>query len=212
MTAKNTLLVTSLIVSSFALSACIPGLSKSPEEQAARQQESEAKEMMAAMESGQSLKCSVTNSQTGDTGEYYIKGEKMRMSNTATIDGQTQTSHMINDGEFVYTWTDEPAQGVKMKMPTEEEMKAQEAEYEEYLGDTPDFSDEESIKEYEDSGYTIDCDPTDVLDSQFVPPSHIQFQDMSAMMEAAAKMAPEGGEMTAEQQQAYEEMMKQYSE
>lgn len=214
---RTPLLALTVLISSVLLSACIPGLNRNqqtPADQSARQQESEAKQMMAAIESGQSLKCVMTSTKDGQTVEYFLKGKKMNVNSSALVEGKTQVSHMINDGEYFYTWTDEPAQGMKIKMPSEEEMKAQEEKYEEYLGDTPDFTDEEEIKEYEESGYTIDCDPISVPDSQFIPPTNIQFQDTSAMMEAATKIAPQDGAegMTPEQKAAYEQMMKQYGE
>lgn len=210
---KPLLLGTTLIVSSLLLSACIPGLTKksdtTTQSETKSVEGSTAQQMLAGLQSGQSLKCNVTNTTDNQTFTYYLKDKKFRMDGTTTVDGQAQTTHAINDSIYVYTWTDSQNQGVKMKVPTAEELAQQADQYKDYLDKNPDLTDADVVKQYEDSGYTIKCDPAGVDDGLFVPPTTVQFQDLSAMMENATKLMKDApaGQMTPEQLEAYKNAM-----
>ena len=81
----------------------------------------------------------------------------------------------------------------------------------------PDFTDETTVQEYEDQGYRVNCQKRNVADSEFTPPSNIQFQDYSALMQDAQKMgqnaleAVDQDQMKELQRQA-EEMQKKYGQ
>src|SRR4030042_5588610 len=65
------------------------------------------------------------------SGTTYISGTKARSDYQNKMEGQAVTSHMINDGTWLYTWTEEyPNQAVKMKMADLEELAGEQEEQE----------------------------------------------------------------------------------
>lgn len=47
----------------------------------------------------------------------------------------------------------------------------------------PDFENPESVQEYKDKGYTINCNPENLNDSVFIPPSNVNFVDFATQMQ-----------------------------
>lgn len=139
-------------------------------------------QIAAAMMSGGSLKCEVTNATTGDSFTYTIKGEKIRAS-IMTSDTTQPDGNMINDTEYIYVWNNDENTGVKMRALTQAEM--QDAAAQAPTTSIPDFSSDEVQQQYQDQGYTMTCQEALVTDADFIPPATVTFQDMSAMMDAA---------------------------
>lgn len=78
--------------------------------------------MLDLMKRGGSYRCTyaVTSEQGKFEGTAYVSGNKVRVDSSNEIAGpqaQKMESHMINDGEFIYTWSPSMPQGVKMAAP-----------------------------------------------------------------------------------------------
>lgn len=213
---KKLLVPVTLITFSLALAACKPKpatdtLADLPtQEQTQQEVVSEANQIANAMQSGQSLKCTVTHNTDGSVMNYAVKGKLFKVDGMAvpvTSAGDAQeVGHAINDGTYLYSWSTPSNKGFKMTIPSEEELKA---EAEKYQDMAPDFSRPEVMEEYEND-YTIQCDPATLTEADFTPPSDVQFQDISAMMENAKTQMEQAQQgMTPEQKQMMEDALKQ---
>lgn len=195
---KNTLTPISLfLVTGIALAACIPGTQPAPtpdtNTSVDQTNDTTFDTLGKAMMTGAPLRCQMANPETGETITYSTKDKKMHVT-TASTDAENQTSYMINDTQFVYIWTEGETTGVKSPVPTEAEMKELAEDMPEYddqdvTPETPDFTQADIQQEYQDQGYTLDCTPTTIDDSEFIPPTTVTFQDMSAMMDGALEAA-----------------------
>ncbi len=67
------------------------------------------------MAMGGSVMCDVdiTGANPG-SGTIYVSGGKMRGEFTVAAAGKTMHASMINDGQYIYSWTDMMPQGIKM--------------------------------------------------------------------------------------------------
>lgn len=148
----------------------------------------ETQKMMAAFKTGASLNCTVSGP-TGDKVTFLTKDKKMKSSAT-NPEKPASISYMINDGQYMYIWTSDETTGFKTAIPTEAEIAATKEKVNALQNQMPDFSDETVQKEYVDKGYAMNCSPGAVSDSEFVPPTTVQFQDMSAMMQKAMEGVP----------------------
>lgn len=176
-----------------------------PSVQAEQPSNREMQQIATAIQSGQALKCTITEKDTGQSMEYGVQGKNFRMDNfIQPVDTQdsTQQGHVLSDGQFFYSWTTPANTGFKMQIPDEEAMKEQ-------YDTLPDFSNEEALREYEQN-YTLNCDPTSFPNGYFTAPTNVQFQDMTVMMENVLNQAQQG--MSEEQQQQLEEAMKKYGQ
>lgn len=176
---------------------------------------SQSEKIAAAMAAGTPLSCSISGTDSTESYTYVVQGKKFKMSNTlaAVDDKPATTTNVISDGEYAYTWSEPGTEGLKFKLPTEEEMKESADKTEktqEALGNFPDLSDQEKLDEYEDQGYTVTCEETTIDAKAFIPPTTVTFQDMNAMMESSIKDATQG--MTEEQKKEIEDAMKQYQQ
>lgn len=157
---------------------------------------------------GGGLRCSFTSKTTTTPAEYVVKGKKLHMKGVTAVQttpttGETYTGEMIVDESFVYTWDTATKVGMKMAIPSEEELKK-------LAPSTPDFTSEESFKKFEDDGYSIDCTPGIVSDAEFVPPTDVEFKDYSAMMQDTMKKVQE--KMSDDQKKQIEDAMKKYQQ
>lgn len=162
-----------------------------------------------AVKIGGGLRCTFTNTKTNQTSNYVAKGKKMRMSGyVMSNDPSLPTGEMLSDANYMYIWDPVKKEGFKMALPSEEEIAAAADKANETVKDTPDFTSEDGIREMEEKGYTMDCSPGVISDSEFVPPTDVKFQDYSSLVQDAMKKAQEG--MTDDEKKKVEEMMKQY--
>lgn len=173
------------------LAACTP--KDQPQEttapapdQTTSEQASEFSKVAMAIQAGQSASCQITNTETGEAMDYKIKGKKMKMTGMTSPDA-AQSTAMLMDGEFIYTWNEADKKGVKMQLPSEEDM----AELSQQGMTMPDLSQEAEKEKYENDGYSVNCTVTSVDESEFVPPTDVAFTDMSALMDNAMKMMGE---------------------
>lgn len=200
---KTFLIAAGLLTGSLLLTGCQPKKSTmtiEPGVQSEQQVASEAQRIARAIDSGEALKCTMTDKVTGESFQYSVKGEKFRAEGmTMEEDGVTKTGAVISDGSFYYYWTQPDNQGFKMTIPepgdTPAEAPAQ---------DVPDFSDPEDQAEYEKT-HTITCETGGFGDEAFTPPAEVTFQDLSMMMQQSLDDASQG--MTPEQQQQLQDAM-----
>lgn len=148
-----------------------------------------SQELMAAFQRGASLSCSMTNSTDGAKVTFVTKDKKHKTTSTA-VETPDALSYTINDGEYMYIWTSNQTTGFKTRIPTAEEIAANQTQLETFKNQIPDFTDTTVQQEYANKGYSFDCQPTTISDSEFVPPTTVQFQDMSVMMEKAMQGLP----------------------
>lgn len=175
--------------------------------QTSREMMREGQEMAEAVRSGQPTYCKVAMDDGSGTMEYWMKNGKMKAMGKGVAsaqEGGSEVGAMINDGVYMYIWSEGETTGVKMKVPTEEEVKEAQADAEAFAKNMPDFEDQTTIDEYEAKGYQVNCKQMNISDNEFVPPAEITFQDFEAMMEEGFKEMKQNMEMMGQ-----EEMMKQ---
>lgn len=132
------------------------------------------------MARGRDVTCTFT--QTDDAGMtkgtvYITQDGRMRGEFTNEGDEGPMAMHMINDGEYSYTWgVPSMNKGVKMKLDDEEDNSIMDDDDEDDDDDAEEMVDMDESMEYRCSTWRADA-------SKFVPPSDIEFQDLSAMMQ-----------------------------
>lgn len=205
-----------LIGSVFLFSGCLkktPTTTATIEDgQTTKESVSEWQKIGEAMESGKSVKCEMTNTQTQQTSQYYMNGEKIRVD---TLDEKNPeaSGSFLTDSEFMYTWNDIKKEGVKFAVvePTEDQddQKLEPSE----STKAPDFSKESAWDDYKNLGYTVTCTTESVDDKMFTPPADVKFTDMSAFMQKPQDNgeAEKDDEQELNQEQI-DQIMKQYQE
>lgn len=142
--------------------------------------QSEAVQFAEAIASGKPTTCILTKDK--DQMEYHMRGKLMAANINSEIGGQTTTSHMINDGAYIYIWSDDHKQGTKMTIPTETETQATTDKAKQLEASAPKLEGEADYNAFKDQGYLIDCKSGGVDSSTFVPPADVTFTDPTAMM------------------------------
>lgn len=123
---------------------------------------------------GKTLQCSFSSNADGysSQGTVFVSGSNVRGDFQSEQEGKMMASHMIQNGETVYTWTDDPKQGMMMKVSQEDAQKYK------------DEAQNNSVNSFnKDQSYDYSCMPWGSDPSKFTPPSDIKFQDLSAQME-----------------------------
>ncbi|GIK84155.1 MAG: hypothetical protein BroJett025_07770 [Patescibacteria group bacterium] len=173
--------------------------------QTAAESLSEWQKIGAAIESGKSVKCEMRNTQTQQTGQYYMKGKKVRVDSLDPQNPEASGS-FLTDTEYVYTWNETKKEGVKFPVtaPTDQNPESPQATQ------APDFSQESAWDEYENLGYTVTCTTESFDESMLTPPTDITFTDMSAFMQNIQSNG--SGDNPAMNQEQLEQLMQQYQE
>lgn len=203
---KKPILLAGLVLGSLFIAGCN---SKTPTDTTEGSSTSDKlKAWTDAVKIGGGVTCSTTNTKTNTQSTYVAKGKKLHMKGLAMGDqGTAEAGEMISDGEFLYTWDTEKKEGIKMAIPSEEELSKNPG-----APKAPDFTSEDTIKNLEADGYKIDCNPGIISDAEFVPPTDVKFQDFSAMMDDVLKQTQEDKNLDEEQKKAIEDAMKQYAQ
>lgn len=198
-----------VITTAVFLAACNPTQqSSTPQNNDAANQFSQVSQ---ALQAGGSAVCTITNPDGTETIEYAAKGTKVRVSSTGGAD--MSENLMISDGQNIYTWNTSTLKGVRFPIPDTET-----TEQAANIPSVPDLSQEADQEQFLQQGYTINCTVTDVPDSEFVPPTNVNFEDMTQMMQNAQQMMNNAGNKmpTAEQQQQLQDqaqqMMQRYNQ
>lgn len=110
------------------------------------------------------FKTTVSNAVT--EGVVYIAAGKMRNDFTVTTNGKKSTMYMIRNGEDNYIWGGDMEKGIKMKLSLEE------------------LSSNSKASQYVNPNQKVDysCDSWNVDQSVFMPPSNVEFTDLSGLM------------------------------
>lgn len=124
---------------------------------------------------GKSMECTFSGETDGykTTGTMFVSGDNIRGDFQSQSGGKMMDSHMIQSGETVYTWTTDPKQGMKIKVSKEDQVK--------YADDAGKITNSQSFDM--DQSYDYNCKGWSGDQSKFQPPSDIEFQDLSAIME-----------------------------
>lgn len=130
----------------------------------------------------------------------YAKGDKAKVegypyASMATAfsgakDGQPPTEEegtMVNDGTWVYMWGSKD--GMKFNIKDMQETAAQYSNQNQNQNQNQQVSNwKDWVKNMEEQGVKYDCGAAVLSDSDFVPPSNIQFEDWGEMMKGFMKM------------------------
>ncbi len=132
---------------------------------------SKAGGLAAALISGDSFRCKYTNSTNNSTGEYLVKNKSFR------VDGQEvngQVSSVIVNEKGMYMWA--PGEKKGFFYPASETSDSN--------NDTSSNSDFDEFLNPEklDEKEKIDCQNAILNDSDFTPPTDVEFQDFSQLM------------------------------
>lgn len=176
--------------------------SSDPKPQTVSQSASEAEEFAKAIESGKPTQCTMTNAT--DKMEYFIKGKKMYVNMSNIIENKTVLSHIINDEKYFYMWTDGQKQGSKVNLlasplPNSSAIPEQ---------STPKFDSKDDYEKLKNDGYSINCKPSNIDNSAFIPPTDIKFIDPSELMKSFGTPDSEGKFDMSQ----LEELQKQYGD
>lgn len=139
---------------------------------------------------GKGIRCTVTNKENNNTTEVYIKGKKMKVMGYDMDEGTKKYSYMINDGVNVYIWAKDEKQGIKVVLPTEEEVKKMTEEAEKIQAENQQYSQDQLLNKYESDQVKNDCREEAVSDSEFIPPTNIEFIDPQQMMKDVQNQMP----------------------
>ena len=138
------------------------------------------------------MECTFTqaNEEMKTIGTVYLSGGKIR-SNFQTIQDNEQSidGFMIQDGEYIYTWTSEQSRGMKIKLEDQRDLVEENAENLESEPKSLDF-------EEQDIDYT--CKPWLPDNSFFTPPSDIEFTNLNQQIEQIEKTTEEMGEISCD--------------
>jgi hypothetical protein len=153
--------------------------------------------IMSLFKLGKSMECTFAFSSDGMRGEgtgFFADGNA-RVDSLYTGTGSAPTaSYMISDAsnKVMYTWTldDGVAQGVKMAIP--DEVPSGDVDTESKPSPMP--SQEAGVTPETDVEYN--CKPWTVDSSVFVPPSDVEFMDMTSMQQQMEEMQRSMGGMT----------------
>jgi len=130
-----------------------------------------------------SQKCTFSDKTNNGSGIVYISGGKMRGDFQSTDAGKTNVSHMINDGKYVYFWTDGGKSGYKMSLDFVKQQASgvHTAPGNSSSGQTP----SQAMNMKQQSDYS--CGTWSADASMFTFPTNITFTDYSTMMQGAMK-------------------------
>lgn len=187
---RKTLSLTVVAVSALALAACLPGkpaVLENVKNQAMEKVSETAGGGMAEIAqkvmAGQGFRCTFTQKQTGQSMSYAIKGKKVAMQIVDPTDS-AKKSNMIVDTDFSYMWDPATKKGMKFAIPKDLPTPTPGAVMKPTtpgVPQTPDLSDANAWLEAQKE-YDINCTPANLSDSEFVPPTDVEFQDLSVMM------------------------------
>ncbi len=154
------------------------GQTANPQSQSQSQQMITGKKSLADFFSMKgTLKCTFSNkTDNSGTGTVYIGAGKMRGDFQSAAKGTTAQTHMINDGTYVYIWTEGQKNGYKMSLDavkgTATQMKG---------NGTSSTTKPQGMDMNQQSNYS--CGPWVVNGSAFKVPADITFVDYSTMMQ-----------------------------
>lgn len=189
------------------LASCIGPLKKTGDKISIKKgAENAGKAFQDAVKSGKSVIC--TYEMNGTEIETLVKGEKTRVNGVGYGQGN---GGMINDGEWVYIWSDDDKTGTKYKIMEMEEVN-DENETEDQGQMPQDIDDIEEWAAEIENQYEVVCKEAKVDDSEFVPPTDVEFKDMNEAMQKANEFKEKFEDKTEFSGEDMEEMNKMLEE
>lgn len=169
---KKTFQLSLIVLSVFLLGGCTLKKTNDQVQDKTQTKQSKIMSLKDLISSGMAQKCTWSFEEGQDnkmTGQILVKGKKFNQ--TSIVDGpQGQIEfRSVSDGEYVYSWSDNPAAGnmaFKMKLEESENQS----------------SDNPGQINWENQ-YDFDCNSTVLSDSDFNPPQGIEFIDMNDFAE-----------------------------
>lgn len=134
--------------------------------------------MMELFTSGKSIRCTYMyeDDSTGTSeGISYFDGDRMRIDSTVTQNGKTFESHMINNQEYMWSWSTSNEGDFAFMMPAEEGKTT----YDSFNNESPQAN--ASIESLNET-VTYDCSAWNVDESVFTAPENIKFVNIGEMM------------------------------
>ncbi|MFV1917070.1 MAG: hypothetical protein ACC618_01080 [Patescibacteria group bacterium] len=130
---------------------------------------------------GKNFECNFdTTDEAGNVtrGTVYVASNRMRgRFNISQPDGTTLAGNTIQDGEYGYTWLEGQNLGTKLKLEKPE-------------GDSVE-KDSDTSTNFADDQIGYNCKAWRVDSSMFVPPSDVDFQDLSASIQQIEEVTQE---------------------
>lgn len=158
----------------------------SPESEKVEEVKSESNEIATAFITGASLKCDVSKENQPNS-HYLIKNKKMKMVTEATTENPDQF-YSINDGTYIYIWSSDLTKpGTKMSL---EEVKNAADSFDNQFQQFPDITDQSVRDDIQNSGFTMNCAPAEIADTEFVPPSDVTFTNPMEMFKTMMEKQP----------------------
>ena len=112
-------------------------------------------------------------------GTVYVSANKMRGDFTMMVNDQSTDSHMISDGEYMYSWSSQAVQGTKMKLEA---------------ADKPQTEQENGNLDINQQ-VDLNCSNWSVDDSKFTPPAEIKFTELNIPVNTTQNQSPgQGGQ------------------
>jgi hypothetical protein len=152
-----------------------------------------------------SKKCTFSDKSNNSSGTVYIGRGKMRGDFQSTDNDTTNSSHMINDGQYFYIWTDGQKGGYKISTETMKKQAAQVTMSPDNTETQPSAGpvDMNQQADYSCGGWSVDT-------SMFILPQGVTFTDYSSMMQGmqngttpgTMQQTPASQGMTAQQKQS----------
>lgn len=137
---------------------------------------------------GSPQKCDVSFSSNNSQsqGTVYVNHSSYRGDFTSqTADGKQVTTHMISDGQIMWTWQDGTGVGYKMAAGV--------------MGESASTTPGSGNGVDPTANYDYQCSSWNVVNSIFTPPADYHFTDMSASMNAGASASSSSATMKAQQ-------------
>ncbi len=126
--------------------------------------------------SQRNVRCEVSYPEQNGQGEVFVGDKKVRVDSSIKIAEKNVVSHMIQDGDFLYMWTEDSDMGTKMKFDTSLAQPAASA------GKQQTANLDQKV-DYECSNWSVDS-------SKFILPTNVKFSDLSSLLPQASGDAP----------------------
>jgi len=124
--------------------------------------------IQSLLKQGKNVTCSISYPEGSGSGTVYVAGTKVRGDFTTKVDNKELMSHMINENNTAYVWTDASNQGTKITIDPNQPIPSAPA-------GAPQSAD--LNKEVD-----MNCKNWSVDNSKFTVPTNVTFTDMSELL------------------------------
>ncbi|MEK7581318.1 MAG: hypothetical protein AAB512_03470 [Patescibacteria group bacterium] len=135
---------------------------------------------------GKNVNCKITYPENGGSGNIYVSDKKFRGDFVTSVGGKSTETHVISDGEFMYSWYG--TTGTKFKVDA--------------VGAPSPAASAQPQSADLDKQVDMDCSSWGVDGSKFTVPTDVKFTDLSEMMKTQ-QSAPTGGAAPATSGKSY---------